>query len=504
MSTKALWQIGMHNYVRIYPLLLSQLGSSSVMAPTTLLELSNDEFHMIFQLLSQSDLLALCLTCKTLCRLPEPTLYSEVKLNWSTSSVPPIAQLLRSLFSRPQLSTYVQALVLEGTLFERRANYGPTITPNIPVTTKDMEKPISWIKSLKVPYQKLWIRQLEEGNIDALVTVLISQLSRLRSAKIGSDFASDNPILGRFLKSALCGYLNKDGGLSISQQLQSVFFTYKYVKQYNNLPIHRNTNEVLPILYLPALQTLSICIDNPITFAWPTRFPPNLSTLVSLDLQYLREDHLHNILSLTTGLKMLKWCWCWNENVAGTGRNRYLTKRVDLDRITEALLYVKDTIEDLTIATYIHYILDGDDPPDIHGSLSGLTKLHHLKRFVVPQMMLNGRYRPPIAKPLVQILPNKLELLLITEDLSDDDDHRTDLIEPLREWLSCWKDHTPMLHTIFFLMDDNEWEQGIRSEMTRIGDEAGVSLTFTAKPHPCFGQYDQVESTFAYSSLRRD
>ncbi|EPE34802.1 hypothetical protein GLAREA_10497 [Glarea lozoyensis ATCC 20868] len=462
------------------------------MPPTTLLDLSNDEFHMIFQLLSQPDLVALCLTCKTLCRLPEQTLYSQVKFNWSTSSVPPIVQLLRSLFSRPQRSTYVRSLVLDGTQFEGHINRGPTYTPSIPVTIEDIERPISWIESLKVTYRNQWIRQLEVGNIDAFVTVLICQLSHLRSVKIGSDFALDNLILSMVLKSALCEDSSQNSGLSISQQLQSVTFTYQFVQQYGSLPIHKNTKEVLPILYLPALQNLSICIDNPIKFAWPTVLPPNLSTLVSLDLQFLREKHLHKILSLTTSLKMLRWCWYWNRDTATIGRHRYFSKDIDLDKVTEALLYIKDTVEDLTLTTHIDHLLDGEDRPYVTGSLSGLSKLHHLKRWLVPQYMLNGGYRPPIAKPLVQILPNKLEFLGITEDIYDPDSDSvspTDLLEPLRQWLSRRKDHAPMLHSIFFITEGFDWHQPIRNEFTRIGDQAGVSITFPLNPPPCFARF---------------
>jgi hypothetical protein len=60
-------------------------------------------------------------------------------------------------------------------------------------------------------------------------------------------------------------------------------------------------------LLFASIQHLSISIDNLVYFAWPVQHPPILSTLVSLDIAYLRKNHLRQILSLTLGLKTLKW-----------------------------------------------------------------------------------------------------------------------------------------------------------------------------------------------------
>jgi hypothetical protein len=291
------------------------------------------------------------------------------------------------------------------------------------------------------------------------------------------------------LKSALCEDSNTNGGLSISQHLESVFFTYIHVDSWGKQKYqsHVNTDEILPILYLPALQHLSICIDNPKIFDWSTQSPPTLSTLVSLDLRYLRENHLHRILSLTTGLKKLKWSWFWKEKVAIHDHHQSLTFVIDLDKITAALLCVKDMLIDLTLATDLCLLEDDDinHYPKINESLSGISSFHQLKRFAVPHVLLNGRYEAPMVGSLAQILPINLETLYINDGLVEEDSYMlepSDLGEPIREWFSCGKDGTPQLKMVSFWATEEDWILETRREFTEIGDEAGGSLSFAIVP----------------------
>lgn len=455
-------------------------------SPTTLLDFPEDIFSNIFHSLSQPDLHALCLTCKTLCYLPEPILYSHIKWVWLTSQTPPITLLLRSILSRPQLATYIQNLVLEGKFFDW-INCGRA--PKISVAKGDLERPLSLVKSLKVPYRDLWIRELEVGTMDAFVAVLISQLSHLRNLSIGPNFAQQNLILGMVLKSALCEGADMSHGLSAFKHLQNVSFRYIHAyprgEKLDNgrYRLHKNTDEVLPIFYLPALQHLSITIDNPVSFAWPAQKSPTLSTLVSLDVAYLRENHLRQIFSLTTGLKTLKWSWFYEEMAAFDDDHRSITKIIDLDKIAEALLPVRETLMDLTITADL-YILDGEDPPAMNGSLEAIVNFNKLKRFEVPQVMMNGRFTPPMVKPFAQILPKNIESIIITEKLkgwAEPELGDTDLVEPLRAWLSSWKMPTPNLQSISVLVwaSDYEWGPEIRKELKEICDGAGISLDIT-------------------------
>ena len=332
---------------------------------TALLNVPEELFRIIFHSLSRPDLHALCLTSKTLCGFSEPTLYSHINWTYLTSQKHPITLLLRSILSRPQLATYIQNLVLEGIL--GLFNYRKI--GQISVAEGDLERPLSWVRSLEVPYRDLWIRELKAGSMDAFVAVLISQLSHLRNLSIGPNFARENPIFGMVLKSALCDRVDLSHGLPVFKNLQHVSFSYgesfsQGVRLENGrYRFHKNTDEVLPFFYLPALQHLSLSIDNPISFAWPALHPPSLSTLVFLDVTYLRETHLRQILLHTKILKTLKWSWFFEEMASLDDDSRPITEIIDLDQIVEALLPVRDTLIDLTITADLRRLLEGESPP---------------------------------------------------------------------------------------------------------------------------------------------
>jgi hypothetical protein len=84
--------------------------------------------------------------------------------------------------------------------------------------------------------------------------------------------------------------------------------------------------------------------------------------------------------------------------------HRSITRIIDLDKITEALLPIRETLMDLTITADL-YVLYGEDLPAMNGSLEAIINFNKLKIFEVPQVMLNGRFTPPIVKPFTQILP---------------------------------------------------------------------------------------------------
>lgn len=77
--------------------------------------------------------------------------------------------------------------------------------------------------------------------------------------------------------------------------------------------ILENAQDVLPLFYLPAVESLSLSIHGPasptrpVMLDWPTGQPPMVSKLRSLDLGCIREHHLEQLLLVTTGLKIFRW-----------------------------------------------------------------------------------------------------------------------------------------------------------------------------------------------------
>lgn len=79
-------------------------------------------------------------------------------------------------------------------------------------------------------------------------------------------------------------------------------------------------------------QTLSVTVDNPIAFGWITH-TPDPSMVTSLGLGFIRETHLGRVLSVTRGLRILRWDWFCSSK----SRHSLDTALIDLDEVAIAL-----------------------------------------------------------------------------------------------------------------------------------------------------------------------
>jgi hypothetical protein len=141
--------------------------------------------------------------------------------------------------------------------------------------------------------------------------------------------------------SALCE--KSDHRLSTLQHIREVAYELK-----TDCPLAmsgRNTVDILPFFYFPEVRLLSLALDNPVTFSWPAH-TPDPSTITSLNLTFIRETHLGRLLSVTRGLKTLRWAWYYCD-VFKYSSHKPL---VDLDEVATALIHVRNTLKDLTIS----------------------------------------------------------------------------------------------------------------------------------------------------------
>ena len=137
------------------------------------------------------------------------------------------------------------------------------------------------------------------------------------------------------------------------------------------------------------------------------------STLTSLNLEYIREGHLSQILSATTGLKTLHWDWYYREDLA----NQFVTPIIDLDNIVESMSHVRDTLTDLVIKAGCDTTQGPEPGPlTIKGSMRAIVNFNMLKRFEVPVPFLLG-FSQAAAGPLEHVIPRNVEFLTITDDL---------------------------------------------------------------------------------------
>ncbi|KAL2850237.1 hypothetical protein BJY01DRAFT_245548 [Aspergillus pseudoustus] len=460
-----------------------------------------DILYLIFKELSSVEYHALCLANRDLGLVAERLMYSKIKWFWGntpTDPPPQLPQLVRTLFSRPVLATYITQVHLDGNNWlqnTRRWNL-----PRFPLADADLEKPSAFIRRIGVPYADVWIEGLRDGNMDALLALLLSQLSNLRRLHLGFDFTRRSALIGMLLRSALYDPEHNHGAgagaLPTYQHLHDVSFLRRVNADEAFHSKTRNTADVLPFFYLPNVQCIAASVQNPLdVFVWPAAatHKPCPSQLTSLDLRSIREGCLGELLAVTPNLEILHWEWYFDNGVA----DRFTTQTIDLDRIGRELSLVSSTLTELTISAEIGIAFAVGDQfwPGLkaEGSLAGLAGMHKIQRLCVPWAFLAGFVPDTTSKRLPQdVLPRNVEFLTVTDDLALQGCDYMDpwppwewssdaMLEVLRAWLDDWKACTPRLRgitmRISYLADDTElWCAGAGVELRELGTQCGVPI----------------------------
>ncbi|WYZ39574.1 hypothetical protein EsH8_III_001488 [Colletotrichum jinshuiense] len=377
----------------------------------------------IFGELPSSDLAALCRVNSTLREAAEPLLFNSVDITWTEDKTPPIIQLLRSILFRPELAHRIHHLKLIGNTFklakhvEQKFLWIPM--PKIPIVPTELNPLIAAIEGLRLPCGPSWVEQMEAGTMDAFTALLLACLPNLKSLLMEKNFTRQTQLVGNVLRSALCE--GTAGALPKFEHLQVVEFFDEYCvyRQCHHPGGRVNTDDILPLFYLPELQRLEAFIDTPVPgiFDWPTSQPP-LSNITSLALYNLREPALEKLLSATPALKSLRWSWYCGPPYRWQPQGRDWCQTIDLQLLATALSHVRDTLENLHITTYED--LDHNfeyQPIMMKGNFRPMASLS-LKKLHLPWSFLAGFY-PDRAIPLEEVVPATVENLAISDDLFD-------------------------------------------------------------------------------------
>ena len=299
-------------------------------------------FNSVAESLSRADLRALCLVNKIVRIFTESLLYSKIVWIWEDSkSSPPITQLLRTLVCRSQLSSYITSLHLGGYVGSLGASYyGDSRVPNFSI---NMDKLIAFIQGTRVRFSDVWIKGVSQGKTDALVAVLLAQLSNLRYLNLESAFVERSEFIGMLLRSAI--YEPADHLLPDFRYLQEVYFRPTLNGYHRNDKSVKNTGDVLPFFYLPTVEKMKVAIQTPVHFTENAARLPVLSRLKALDLTAIRESYLCKLLSISKSVINLRWEMYYDSGI-GDEVNPPI---VDLDSLGAAISHVRDTLEDLTM-----------------------------------------------------------------------------------------------------------------------------------------------------------
>lgn len=457
----------------------------------SLLDSPDDVLLLILPSLSSADLYNMCLTHSTLRFLAEPFLYSGFEWTWTQDQAPPIVSLLYSILRCPQHGNYVRSAVLNGDTFERGPLHYKRPSPKIPAPEgAELGELVECISRLNVPYSKQWIEELRAGTMDAYVALLLSQLPGLRVLRLDKDFMRESKLVSMLIRSAVFREeLGEGSHVPSFEHLQEVSALYYRpgvdIREYTDA---RNTNDVLPLFYLPSVERVTTLIDNPRTFSWPVAHPPNPSKLSSLDLTLMREGHLGQILSVAKGLRILRWDWFYRPDL----EDRFVTDIIDLDQIGADVSHVRETLTELAIsATVDKARADPEFPPlTVKGAHSvAFHQLHVLRKLQVPLPILMGGFAPSgsNAKRLVEALPRNIEELTITDGLYLQEEYEwqdVHLLDALSLWWlgEGWKRCTPQLkrfHLLLKLTAIGQWHPDMRQQLRDLGVQAGIQVKIT-------------------------
>ncbi|KAM6540407.1 hypothetical protein FALCPG4_002124 [Fusarium falciforme] len=382
----------------------------------------------IAELLPLCDLSALSMTSKGLRHLTEPLIYSSIRMTWTFQDHPTIMLLLRTILERPELGSHIRRLKLDGEGFlppsRQWIPQNPAALPDIVLL--QVEKLSRAADSAGAEENTgSWVHEAQSGSPNAVVAFLLSLLQNLEWLSLSCNWTNEIKYIGLVFRSALCKTA-MDGlppRLPVYESLKHVELAPRVDTDHFLDP--ENTLDALSLFYLPNIEHLSVCIDNPIEFSWPCSTPPNPLLLTSLELDRIRETRLEPLLSALKNLRKLQYNWFYQADMDPKVSNRV----VKLDTMAAALAVLRDTLTELTITGETQPALSmGEyDPPDItfQGSLGQLSQLHMLKRMNIPWVFVMGMTKPSPGR-IGSILPPSLEDLELAAHVWCTDDNEWD------------------------------------------------------------------------------
>lgn len=420
---------------------------------------------------SRADLRALCLVSKTSRINAEPFLYSKIEWSWDQGT-PPIACFLRTVLCRSDLALRVRSLSIRGDTSDHYQStdqnfefYGRRGCLQVPVDNLDLDTAVEFIKDLNVPYVGTWEIELRQGTIDSLYALLLSLLHNLRHLAVGQIFDKHNGLLGKLLMLAS----QRHPGLPTFERLRRV--EYELERSVLARKGDENISDTLPFLYLPGIQQLAVSLDER-PWAWPTDVLPSATNITSLGLAQSRECHLPRILSLTPRPKSRRW-----------ERYGFCTLLV-LDKIGNALSYVGNTLEELTISAKFDYYGNEIEPPEvrIEGSLKTLIQFDRLIKIEVPLEFLTASFIPFGTIQLKDVVPRGIEKLIIRNDLVDHygtEYYELDIYNVIESWLQ----HSQTIYTklqsfsVSMPVEDGDW-LNTRESFAKLCHQYGIEFSF--------------------------
>ena len=325
--------------------------------PRQVQSLSIDCWLGILQYLDPVDLLSLTLVSQFFYTYAKPLLYRTILWEWNTVRRVRILQLLRSILWNPELTLYIKHVDMLSA--EDRSSHGKWEELRVNETDWDfvlasygnvVEQAQAIVYTAKFPEAALWSKELQNGNVYAFVSIILSQLHNLQSLKLDFTFVWKSGFPGLMLKHSL---------LSAPEGLLSTFNSLTTVDYGSNVPMSENwnlglddpdymdgyplcdPNQFMAWFHLPSIRSLSIWLrscQDVITSQQQANLR-NLHTLI-IARSTIQEEEVPCLLSQMPALRRLHLgiAYRWPKSTLTNG-----------SCIVEGLGLVRETIEKLSL-----------------------------------------------------------------------------------------------------------------------------------------------------------
>ncbi|KAF4948546.1 hypothetical protein FSARC_13718 [Fusarium sarcochroum] len=369
-----------------------------------------DEVQLLIlkELPEYEDLRSMALINKRFCNIAQPVLIRDIFVGWEPGSSPCLTTVIRTLLDRPDLANEVKSLRLDGHEFPDRC---PDVMPTMSVAALNMLKVASFIEKTGADFADAWAEAVSDGEIDALVTLLIALVPRVKEIYLGPDFSIEIYYLEMMFDP---DRRSKPGvELPAHEHLRALTVRNETVDSYHSW--FNFTKSGLVFFNISQLHALSIAaISSSTPMFWPKGRPQALKRLVELHLHRVRESQLEGFFSLTPNMRVLRWVWSWNPE-----HPEVFTNVIDVGMLESALETRMTDLETLDIQ-----LVDDagiEDPTHLwaiqmQGELNELRYFCVLRQLIIPLTLLMG-YSSTSRRTLRSKIPSCLISLCLTDDL---------------------------------------------------------------------------------------
>lgn len=438
--------------------------------------------------LSLNDALSLSASCNDLQASSTPFFLRDLKIDWASMPRRQVLQLLRMIFKDPKYASYVQhvSIMASGYPWEDR---DPVDWECDQRDFKDvLDMAMDLIRRAEIPNIDDWHLGIYGGNIYALATVFLSQLSNIKSLRLDYSFVWWDGWPGTMLKQAL---LYPNGVFPTFEQLE-------WVEYGANVPIAQtafpdddqvpngypayNSRQFMAWFCLPSLRYLNIWlrdIEN-LEEVKPNLDLSNLETLV-MPRATATEHHIYYLLSRAPNLKALHvalaFSWIYEPILADGPIFAQALKAVSptLEKLSLGIEYYPGTLGDYEWREEDNYAFDP--------FYQFFTSFTNLQEAEIPLAMLLGWFLDESAE-LGPLLPESVTHVCLREDLIGfcDYDWTEDRAILLIESFvgdGKWKEYTPSLRRITLRLWDQNYTGYFRGQGDRsrgIAEKAGIEF----------------------------